>query len=1259
MSDGAPWPGHALGDAPPAAGVAGAAAASNVDAADSLHSMLRAHSQTHAEMARRARMAQRDTLSPAVRAEWRLDRPSITPTIRRNSSAPSLRTLDDGLPKIVIGICAMDKKATSKQMNHIVERLLRYGEFDVIVFGDETILTQPVEEWPLCDCLLCWHSDGFPLKKAQQYAVLRKPYLVNDVMAQDTLLDRRRVYRTLMDSGIPVPQHIIVDRDNLPAGQTDPEGFVEHEDYVELKGLRICKPFVEKPASGEDHNVYIYYPHSMGGGVKRLFRKVDNRSGDYDASDPGNVRRTGSFIYEEFLTTGGTDVKVYTVGPRYAHAEARKSPVVDGKVVRTADGKEQRFPVLLTPQEKEIARMVVLAFGQRVCGFDLLRSERGRSYVCDVNGWSFVKNSHKYYDDAAGILRMVILSAIQPHRLLAAPQPLPQHPCGDMGSEAMEGSQHGMHYNMSMDDMRSQAAGEEDKPEGELRCVLAVIRHGDRTPKQKMKMKVTQEPLLALLHKYLDSKGKQAKLKSPVELQDLLDATRMLLDELETKQRAATDNVSSGSPQLGVDPDTDELREKFRIMKTVLEQGGQFAGINRKVQLKPLRWSTPEEGSGEQPRCVEALLILKHGGVLTHAGRQQAETLGNLFRNVMYPPSAGGGLLRLHSTYRHDLKIYSSDEGRVQTSAAAFTKGLLDLEGSALTPILVSLVKKDAGLLDAFGKGASADIQLAKEELYAQMTWDPATSTSMHSEPQLTTPLVSPPLSPKLEPGVLPPGMRPLRSAGPSEDGNGASLRLTGRLGSCNSMSSADASVTARTTAESPLDTYTLDAEPMPGASNIAGRPHIFPMPENPLALLRQLHELLKLLVDQLRQKCLEEPRSDDRPRGYSALTQDPKECVQEEGKPCSGEKLLLMFDRWRKLAKAFYSEKKKQFDISKVPDIYDAAKYDAIHNQRLGLELRPVYATARALAAAVIPNEYGIHPAGKLRIGSMICSQLLGKLLADLASMREESVQTAGLQHSDSSMQYDAMTDLRNMAVSGNGPSRDAPSNGQEVEGGVEGASNQEEVVGTGPEDVLLFSALRPKPDDGEDDAVLHRLCPTYAQDINSPFRHVRTRIYFTSESHMHSLLNVLRFCQLGHEGEAPLLGEDGQGVLHDCRELDYMTHIVLRMFENVTLPLDDPNRFRLETLFSPGAAYDPTEVIPAKKDHVLPVAPRVPLHPEGANGVALARAEELLKPLSKPFKRQGDPYALRSTMLSSQQSEVAVSAAVGAEGELYTQLT
>lgn len=54
--------------------------------------------------------------------------------------------------------------------------------------------------------------------------------------------------------------------------------------------------------------------------------------------------------------------------------------------------------------------------------------------------------------------------------------------------------------------------------------------------------------------------------------------------------------------------------------------------------------------------------------------------------------------------------------------------------------------------------------------LYAivQMTWDPETNTSMYTEPQLTTPMVSPPLSPKLDPALLPPGTRMLRSAGNS-----------------------------------------------------------------------------------------------------------------------------------------------------------------------------------------------------------------------------------------------------------------------------------------------------------------------------------------------------------------------------------------------------------------------------------------------------------------------------------------------------------
>jgi len=146
----------------------------------------------------------------------------------------------------------------------------------------------------------------------------------------------------------------------------------------------------------------------------------------------------------------------------------------------------------------------------------------------------------------------------------------------------------------------------------------------------------------------------------------------------------------------------EELREKLRIVRTVLEQGGQFSGINRKVQLKPVTWVSPPSGpstpasaaanpaagedafsaasvaasaaaaaaaaagtpgeassaastpgggagskegkkgakgakDGKLPVVRELMLILKYGGVLTHAGRKQAEDLGKTFRMVMYP----------------------------------------------------------------------------------------------------------------------------------------------------------------------------------------------------------------------------------------------------------------------------------------------------------------------------------------------------------------------------------------------------------------------------------------------------------------------------------------------------------------------------------------------------------------------------------------------------------------------------------------------
>lgn len=128
-------------------------------------------------------------------------------------------------------------------------------------------------------------------------------------------------------------------------------------------------------------------------------------------------------------------------------------------------------------------------------------------------------------------------------------------------------------------------------------------------------------------------------------------------------------------------------------------------------------------------------------------------------------------------------------------------------------------------------------------------------------------------------------------------------------------------------------------------------------MPDQPLALLFQLVELMKVVVDQLREKCLEErveattnPHSRssldrqeaaaaaaagasdkagadkaaaaagggaDRAAGgggslqpsnsargisssrYSSLASSPDDWRLDETKPCSGERLLLMFDRW------------------------------------------------------------------------------------------------------------------------------------------------------------------------------------------------------------------------------------------------------------------------------------------------------------------------------------------------------------------------
>ncbi|XP_067258067.1 inositol hexakisphosphate and diphosphoinositol-pentakisphosphate kinase 2 isoform X8 [Chanodichthys erythropterus] len=595
---------------------------------------------------------------------------------------------DDSPPErqIVVGICCMMKKSKSKPMTQILERLCKFEYITVVIFPEDVILSEPVEKWPLCDCLISFHSKGFPLDKAVSYAKLRNPLLINDLNMQYYIQDRREVYRILQEEGIDLPRYAVLNRD---PDKPDECNLVEGEDQVEVNGEVFLKPFVEKPVSAEDHNVYIYYPTSAGGGSQRLFRKIGSRSSVY--SPESSVRKTGSYIYEEFMPTDGTDVKVYTVGPDYAHAEARKSPALDGKVERDSEGKEIRYPVMLTAMEKLVARKVCLAFKQTVCGFDLLRAN-GHSYVCDVNGFSFVKNSMKYYDDCAKILGNIVMRELAPQFQIpwSIPTEAEDIPIVPTTSGTMM----------------------------ELRCVIAVIRHGDRTPKQKMKMEVRNPMFFELFEKYGGYKTGKLKLKKPKQLQEVLDITRTLLADIGQH----------------TDCEIEEKKSKLEQLKTVLEMYGHFSGINRKVQLTYLPHGQPKTSSEEEDTRKEGpsiLLVLKWGGELTPAGRVQAEELGRAFR-CMYPGGQGDyagfpgcGLLRLHSTYRHDLKIYASDEGRVQMTAAAFAKGLLALEGE-LTPILVQMVKSANmnGLLDNDIESLSGCQQRVKARLHEIMQKD-------------------------------------------------------------------------------------------------------------------------------------------------------------------------------------------------------------------------------------------------------------------------------------------------------------------------------------------------------------------------------------------------------------------------------------------------------------------------------------------------------------------------------------------------------
>jgi inositol hexakisphosphate/diphosphoinositol-pentakisphosphate kinase len=430
----------------------------------------------------------------------------------------------------------------------------------------------------------------------------------------------------------------------------------------------------------------------------------------------------------------------------------------------------------------------------------------------------------------------------------------------------------------------------------------------------------------------------------------------------------------------------------------------EISGINRKLQLKPLAWET----QGDVEVACELLLILKWGGELTSLGARQAMELGDSFRNSTYPDVGGGGLLRLHSTFRHDLKIKTSDEGRVMKTAAAFAKGFLELEGD-LTPILVSLVHKERTsgmMLDHSGnKDIKKVLLLCCFALAVQL-------------PDSLLLLLT------------------LYSLGQDMDRCKDYIKQLMDI----DRDLTDAEILTLVPAEQISVVGALKKLRNPKARLEELLKHI-------AAVVQQLERLVSLYGDVMDSRISDSEREKDcgdaeliyshRAHAFSSsddgdghsdtdsVTSDPaifsgmtgppikkatphapppnvqrhpplipkRSLPKDPSRAARGETILLMLDRWRKLYKDLYNEKKGGFNVTKIPDVHDAARYDCLHNNHMNLTgMAELYNLSKACADCVVPQEYGIGSKDKLMIGSKMCSALMEKIKYDLIIARSDN---------------------------------------------------------------------------------------------------------------------------------------------------------------------------------------------------------------------------------------------------------------------------
>ncbi|KAI9832736.1 MAG: hypothetical protein M1826_001295 [Phylliscum demangeonii] len=723
---------------------------------------------------------------------------------------------------------------SSHQLEPKTELALDLGQMQQI--ASLATVDPHIENWPICDFLISFFSSGFPLDKAIAYAKLRQPFCVNDLSMQTVLWDRRLCLRILDRIHVPTARRLEVNRDGGPkiasaelaqrlrakiqlklggpengtgGGDAKPSRveLLDDGETLSVDGVRLRKPFVEKPVSGEDHNLRIYFSKAQGGGGRKLFRKIGNKSSEVDPSIgiPRAITDQGSsYVYEELLRTDNSeDVKAYTVGTGYCHAETRTSPVVDGLVRRNMHGKEVRYITELNKEESAMAAKIADAFGQAICGFDLLRVGK-KSYVIDVNGFSFVKDNDEYYDQCASILKNMFVREMQ-RRKGGAQQQIAESLRSLSSTTALKSGSHRSTFQMlrhrspslsklvghprqdgqshealsstmtastiPMSSAKSvdrgalpqlppvsvpnldalppalfsprfvrdktsdvaqttgqgkpgQATVPAPKHSWKLKGMVAVIRHADRTPKQKFKFTFHTKPFIDLLRGHdeevlligeaalgsvLDAVGEALKegiedvsklklLRNTLLKKGAWPGTKIQIKPIFRQRKSDQTDESPTSEGAG------EAELSIRLKEAADGMEDSLAALPKDDELSRTPTASGAEpvvtfsriSAAEENLILDKLqLVMKWGGEPTHSARYQSQDLGENMRN---------DLQLMNREILKDVKIFSSSERRVNTSARIWASAFLDQQD---VPDDYIVVRKD--LLD--------DSNAAKDEM--------------------------------------------------------------------------------------------------------------------------------------------------------------------------------------------------------------------------------------------------------------------------------------------------------------------------------------------------------------------------------------------------------------------------------------------------------------------------------------------------------------------------------------------------------------